>query len=255
MQKNPLPMQSIFLALIVVLAGMGRASADVTVFAAASLNNALTELGKAFQSQQGVPVKFSFAASGALAKQIEAGAPADVFASADARWMDYLHGKGKIDAGSRVDLLGNTLVLVAPAGKGFKVSMAKGFDFPGAFSGKLCTGVVDAVPVGVYAKEAMTKLGWWEGIRYRVVGTEDVRAALNLVERGECGAGIVYETDARQSEKVAIVARFPAQTHARIVYPFALVKPSDDAGKFLDFLKTEQASEVFLKHGFTLQPR
>ncbi|MEW6039259.1 MAG: molybdate ABC transporter substrate-binding protein [Pseudomonadota bacterium] len=246
---------SFVLAAILALGGVARASADVTVFAAASLTSTLTELGKTFQAQHGVPVKFSFAASGALAKQIESGAPADVFASADSKWMDYLYDKDKIDAGSRVDLLGNTLVLVAPIGKGFEVNMAKGFDFPGAFSGKLCTGLVDSVPVGIYAKEAMTRLGWWDGIRYRVVGTEDVRAALNLVERGECGAGIVYETDARQSEKVAIVAKFPADTHARIVYPFVLVKPSDDAEKFLDFLKTEQASEIFLRYGFTLQPR
>lgn len=243
------------LAVTLVLAGMGQALADVTVFAAASLNNALTDLGKAFQAQQGVPVKFSFAASGALAKQIESGAPADVFASADTKWMDYLYEKGKIDGSSRVDLLGNTLAVVAPAGKSFKMTMAKGFDFAKAFTGKLCTGVVDSVPVGIYAKEAMTKLGWWDGIRYRIVGTEDVRAALNLVERGECGAGIVYETDAKQSKKVEIVAKFPADTHAKIVYPFALVRQSGDAEKFLDFLKTKQASEIFLGYGFTLQPR
>lgn len=246
---------SFCLACLLMLAGMGSAFADITVFAAASLTNALTDLGKAFQSQNGIPVKFSFAASGALAKQIEAGAPADVFASADTKWVDYLYDKGKIDADTRVDLLGNTLVLVAPQGKGFKVHMAKGFDFAAAFSGKLCTGGVDSVPVGIYAKEAMTKLGWWDSIRYRVVGTEDVRAALNLVERGECGAGIVYETDAKQSKKVEVVAKFPADTHAKIVYPFALVKQSGDAEKFLDFLKTKQASEVFLMYGFTLPPR
>lgn len=246
---------SFCLVWILALAGMGSALADVTVFAAASLTNALTDIGKAFESQHGARVKFSFAASGALAKQIEAGAPADVFASADTKWMDHLYEKGKIDGDSRVDLLGNTLVLVAPTGKKFPVTMAKGFDFAAAFSGKLCTGVVDSVPVGIYAKEAMTHLGWWEHIRYRIVGTEDVRSALNLVERGECGAGIVYETDAKQSKKVEIVAKFPAETHAKIVYPFAMVKQSGDAEKFMDFLKEKPAAEIFQKYGFILLAR
>jgi molybdate transport system substrate-binding protein len=130
--------------------------------------------------------------------------------------------------------------------------MKKGFNFARAFKGKLCTGVVESVPVGIYAKEALTRLGWWQSIQRRVVGTEDVRAALNLVERGECDAGIVYETDAKQSKKVEVIGRFPADTHAPIVYPFALVTQSGDAKKFLDYLKQEPAAEVFARYGFKL---
>lgn len=227
------------------------ASAEVIVFAAASLSNALTEIAKSFEAKTKVPVKLSFAASSALAKQIEQGAPANVFISADSKWMDYLDGKQLVDHASRKDLLGNVLVLVAPHGKGFPVSLAKGFDFPGAFLGKLCTGAVESVPVGIYAREALTHLGWWDGLKSRVVGTEDVRSALNLVERGECDAGIVYETDAKQSKKVEIIGRFPDDSHTPIVYPAARVGDSAEAGKFLDYLRQEPAGQVFVKYGFT----
>lgn len=229
---------------------METAAADVTVFAAASLTNALTEIAKPFEAKHKIPVKLSFAASSALAKQIEQGAPADVFISADTQWMDYLDGKGKIDHASRVNLLGNTLVLIAPKGKGFPVRVDKNFDFAKALKDKLCTGVVESVPVGIYAKEALTHLGWWGGVKGRVVGTEDVRAALNLVERGECEVGIVYETDARQSKKVDIIGRFPDDSHTPIVYPAARVTPSEDARKFLEYLRQDSAGKIFAKYGF-----
>jgi molybdate transport system substrate-binding protein len=240
------------LATSLFLLNVCTARAEVTVFAAASLTNALTDIGKTFEAAHQIPVIFSFASSSALAKQIEQGAPADVFASADTKWMDYLENKGKIDRDSRTNLLGNTLVVIAPQGKGFPATMKKGFDFAGAFEGKLCTGVVESVPVGIYAKEALTRLGWWESIQHRVVGTEDVRAALNLVERGECDAGIVYETDAKQSKKVEVIGRFPADTHSPIVYPFALVTQSGDAKKFLDYLKQKPAADIFAQYGFKL---
>jgi molybdate transport system substrate-binding protein len=233
---------------------MGAAYADITVYAAASLTDALSEVAKAFERERGVAVRLSFAASSALAKQIEQGAPADIYAAADTKWMDYLDGKGKIDHDSRKNLLGNELVLIAPAGTGFPVTMAKEFDFAGAFAGKLCTGVPEAVPVGIYAKEALMHLGWWEKIQYRVVGAEDVRAALNLVERGECDAGIVYETDAKPSKKAEILARFPAETHSPIVYPFALVTQSGEAKAFLEYLETLAAKAVFSAHGFKISP-
>jgi molybdate transport system substrate-binding protein len=238
------------IAALLILCSINAACAEVTVFAAASLTNALTDIGKAFEAANKIQVKFSFASSSALAKQIEQGAPADVFASADNKWMDYLDNKGKIDRDSRTNLLGNTLVLIAPQGKGFPVTMKKGFDFARAFEGKLCTGVVESVPVGIYAKEALTRLGWWDSIQRRVVGTEDVRAALNLVERGECDVGIVYETDAKQSKKVEVIGRFPADSHAPIVYPFALVAQSGDAKKFLDYLKQKPAADIFARYGF-----
>lgn len=252
---------SLCLAGLLACAASGSAMADVMVFAAASLTNALTDIGKSFQAQYGIPVKFSFAASSALAKQIEQGAPADIFASADLKWMDHLGNKAVIDSASRIDLLGNKLVIIAPHGKGFSVTMSKDFNFASSFSGKLCTGETESVPVGIYAKEALSNLGWWESIRARIVGTEDVRSALNLVERGECAAGIVYETDAKQSGgKVDIVERFPANTHAKIVYPFALVlhvypfrteTSSEDAVKFMKYLTEKPAKDIFTRYGFT----
>jgi molybdate transport system substrate-binding protein len=252
MRRNPL--KNLALVLALCLLGMNPAGADITVYAAASLSNALTEIAKRFERDQGVAVKLSFAASSALAKQIEQGAPADVYASADLKWMDYLDGKGKIDHDSRKNLLGNTLVLIAPAGAGFPVTMAKDFDFAAAFAGKLCTGVPEAVPVGMYAKEALVHLGWWEKMQYRVVGAEDVRAALNLVERGECEAGIVYATDAQQSRKIEKIASFPAATHGPIVYPFALVTQSGEAKAFLRYLENPAAQAVFSAHGFKPLP-
>ncbi len=230
--------------------GSVSAWAEVRVFAAASLTNALNDIARAFEVERNIPVKLSFAASSALAKQIEQGAPADIFASADTKWMDYLERKGKIDHRSRNNLLGNTLVLITPRGKGFPVQFVKGFNLAASFSGKLCTGVTESVPIGIYAREALTHLGWWNDIQYRVVGTEDVRAALNLVERGECDAGIVYETDAKQSEKAEVIGKFPTQTHSPIVYPFASVTQSSEAKKFLQYLQQKPALDVFAKYGF-----
>jgi molybdate transport system substrate-binding protein len=249
---------------LLAFAASGSAMADVMVFAAASLTNALTDIGKSFQTQYGIPVKFSFAASSALAKQIEQGAPADIFVSADLKWMDHLGKKSAIDNASRMDLLGNKLVIVAPHGKGFPVRMSKDFNFASSFSGKLCTGETESVPVGIYAKEALTNLGWWESLRARIVGTADVRSALNLVERGECAAGIVYETDAKQSGKVDIVEFFPANTHAKIVYPFALVRheypfrtetSSEEAVKFIKYLNEKAAKDTFTQYGFSVLTR
>lgn len=230
----------------------GTASADITVYAAASLTGALGDIAKQFQASQKIPVKLSFAASSALAKQIEQGAPADVFISADTKWMDYLDSKGRIDHDSLKRLLGNALVLVAPAGQSFKVEMKKGFDFAHAFAGNLCTGTVESVPVGMYAKEALTSLGWWSTIQPRVVGTDDVKAALSLVERGECEAGIVYATDAKANHKVEVVAPFPDDSHAPIVYPAALVTQAGDAQTFLNYLGSPEATQVFTRYGFTM---
>lgn len=242
--------RALLVALVLFFQGTVVVSADVTVYAAASLTNALTDVARKFEQEQGIAVKLSFAASSALAKQIEQGAPADIFVSADGKWMDYLDGKGKIDHDSRKNLLGNTLVLIAPSGAAFPVTMAKHFDFAAAFAGKLCTGIPEAVPVGMYAREALTHLGWWDKVQYRVVGAEDVRAALNLVERGECDAGIVYETDAKQSKKTELIARFPANTHSPIVYPFALVTQSSEARAFLRYLENPAAKNIFTAYGF-----
>jgi molybdate transport system substrate-binding protein len=232
---------------LLALACSAATAGEVTVYAAASLTNALTELAAAFQRDTGTAVKTSFAASGTLAKQIEAKAPADLFISADSKWVDYLDGKGKIDHDSRVDLLGNELVLIVPKGKNFKVQMEKGFAFAKAFEDNLCTGETESVPVGVYAKEALTSLGWWNDIKYRIVGTDDVRGALDLVQRGEC-AGIVYESDAKGNSKIDLVAPFPVSSHKPIVYPMVLVTQAGDARAFYDFLK--RSGPVFAKYGF-----
>lgn len=225
----------------------------VTVYAAASLTNAMGEIAGQFEKAQGIKVTGSYAGSSTLAKQIENGAPADIFVSADLKWMDYLQGKGKVDAATRKNLLANRLVLIAPKGRAFALDVQKPSDLSKTFEGRLCTGDLESVPVGIYAKQAMVKLNWWQGIKSRIVGTQDVRAALAFVERGECGAGIVYETDAKISGKVEVVARLPEDSHDRVVYPVALVAGGKPQAKaFLDYLVSPAADEVFLKYGFSL---
>lgn len=228
---------------------------DVTLYAAASLTNALKDLATRYQAEHpGTVIRTSFAASSTLARQIEAGAPADLFASADKKWMDYLAGRKLIDAASRRNLLGNTLVLIAPAARPLLVPMDKG-KVP-AFAGKLCMGDPDSVPAGLYGQQAVASLGWWSALAPRVVGSEDVRSALAFVERGECALGIVYETDARISRKVIIAGRFPAGTHEPVVYPFALLPQASTAAQdFYRYLQGPEARAVFTRHGFTvLQP-
>ena len=249
MTKHPLRFFKLLVAIPLLLALNASLAGEVTVYAAASLTNVLGELAKTYEASHDVKIKFSFAASGTLAKQIEAGAPADLFISADNKWMDYLDGKGKIDRNSRFNLVGNTLVLIAPKGKGFPVRLENDFDFGNAFKGKLCTGQTESVPVGIYAKEALAKLGWWDAIKGRVVGTDDVRAALDLVGRGEC-IGIAYATDARISNKVETIATFPEGFHSPIVYPAALVTQSGEAKAFFDYLKG--SNKLFAGYGFKL---
>ncbi len=233
-----------------------RAEQKVTVFAAASLTNALTEIASVYEKTSGIKVISAYAASSALAKQIEHGAPADVFISADLKWMQYLQDNNKIQSASRRDLLANQLVLIAPRGKGFKFDMDGRAELAQAFDGRLCTGDVDAVPAGIYAKQALQALSWWQGIKPRIVGTQDVRAALNFVERGECAAGIVYATDARVSQKVETVSVFPAASHAPIVYPVALTANAQASARgFVDFLGSPAADAIFIQHGFTLIKR
>jgi molybdate transport system substrate-binding protein len=234
-----------------------QAEEPVRVFAAASLTNALNDVAAQWQRAGHPQPVLSYGASSALAKQVEAGAPADVFASADLAWMDYLDTRGRIIAGTRFNLLGNDLVLIVPKGQRFVVEMKPGFDFSKAFDGKLCTGEPGVVPVGIYAKQSLEALGWWLPLQGRIVGTDDVRAALAFVERGECPVGIVYATDAAISDKVEILARFPAETHQPIVYPFAqVVGARAEAQALLDYLSTSpQAAAVLAGRGFTLLKR
>lgn len=228
---------------------------DVTLYAAASLTNALKDLAASYQATHpGTVIRTSFAASSTLAKQIEAGAPADLFASADKKWMDYLAGRKLIALPSRRDLLGNTLVLIAPSSQPMTVAMDKG-KLP-AFTGKLCMGDPASVPAGLYGRQALASLDWWGALATRVVATEDVRSALAFVERGECPLGIVYETDARLSRQVMIAGRFPAGSHEPVVYPFALLPRASAAARdFYRYLQGPEARAVLTRYGFTvLQP-
>jgi molybdate transport system substrate-binding protein len=245
------------LALLLCSSLAARAEEAVRVFAAASLTSALTDIAAQWKQSGHAAPTLAFAASSALAKQIEAGAPADVFASADRKWMDYLQQRDRIEASTRADLLGNTLVLIVPKGRRFHAEMRKGYDFAKAFDGKLCTGEPGVVPVGIYARQSLESLAWWEAIKPRIVGADDVRTALNFVERGECAAGIVYSTDAAISDKVETVATFPEDTHEPIVYPIALVRNAGpQAREFLRHLQTsKEAAAVFKRYGFTLLAR
>ncbi len=229
------------------------AATDVLVFAAASLKDALDAQAQQFQSSTGNKVVASYAASSALAKQIENGAPADLFVSADQEWMDYLAARKLIDARSRVSLLSNRLVLIAPAGSGVKIGIAPNFPLAAALgNGRLAMADPDHVPAGRYAKSALESLGVWSGVAGRTARTENVRAALALVSRAEAPLGIVYLTDALADKNVRIVSEFPASSHPPIVYPAALTATGKSAAAraLLEYLKSPAARAVWDKYGF-----
>ena len=227
---------------------------SLTVFAAASMKNALDEVDAAYTAKTGVKVSASYAASSVLAKQIEQGAPADVFVSADTDWMDYATAKKNINEPTRVNLLGNSIVLIAPKdSKIDNVAIGPGFDLSKlAGDGKIATGDVKAVPVGKYAQAALEKLGAWQAAAPKFAMAESVRAALALVARGEAVLGIVYSTDAKVEPGVKIVGTFPADSHPAIIYPVAATSTAKpDATGYLAFLKTQAAKAIFEKYGFT----
>jgi molybdate transport system substrate-binding protein len=227
---------------------------QVVVYAAASLTDAVTEIGNAFTRETGIPVQVSFAASSALAKQIEAGAPAELFFPADQEWMDYLEQKQLLKVGSRHDVVGNKLVLIAPASGKANVKITSGPALLAAIgSARVATGDPDSVPVGKYAKAALTKLGAWDGVKARMVRAENVRSALAFVARGEAPFGIVYLTDAKLDKNVKVLDTFPASTHPPITYPIALTTKADaDAERFLKYVSGKSASATFEKFGFPL---
>jgi molybdate transport system substrate-binding protein len=225
----------------------------ITVFAAASMKNALDEVDSLFTEQSGIKVVASYAASSSLMKQIEQGAPADVFLSADIDWMDYGIKHNLIKNDTRKDLLGNRLVLIAAKdSKIGNVSIAPGFDLAAlAGSGRIATGDVRAVPAGLYAKAALEKLGIWSSVESKIAMAENVRAALVLVARGEAPLGIVYETDAKVDPSVKIIGVFPEDSHPPIIYPVAMTKDAKpDAAQYLAFLTTPKARAVFERYGF-----
>ena len=231
-------------------------AADITIFAAASLKNALDDAAKLYQAKTGAKVIVSYAASSALAKQIEAGAPADIFFSAELDWMDYLEQKNLIDAASRHTLLGNTLVLIAPKDSTVSLAIEKGFPLLAALGvdGRLAMATIDSVPAGKYGKAALSALGVWDAVAPRVAQAENVRAALAFVAKGEAPVGIVYGTDAKSEPAVRVVGIFPADSHPKILYPVALLASAKpDARKFLDFLLSSEAASAFEAQGFSIQ--
>jgi molybdate transport system substrate-binding protein len=226
----------------------------LTVFAAASMKNALDDIDAAFTAKTGVKVNASYAASSTLAKQIEQGAPADIFVSADTDWMDYAVGKKNINDSTRLNLLGNSIVLIAPKdSKIDDVTIGPGFDLAKlAGDGKIATGDVKSVPVGKYAKAALEKLGAWSAAEPKFAMAESVRAALTLVARGEAAIGIVYSTDAKVEPGVKIIGTFPADSHPPIIYPVAATSTAKpEANAYLDYLRSSAAKAVLEKYGFT----
>ncbi|MCA1390729.1 molybdate ABC transporter substrate-binding protein [Bradyrhizobium sp. IC3123] len=242
----------------VILAGTAVAPAaaedkTITVFAAASMKNALDEIDAAYTARTGVKFSVSYAASSVLAKQIEQGAPADVFVSADTDWMDYAIAKKTINEPSRVNLLGNSIVLIAPKdSKIDSVTIAPGFDLAKlAGDGRIATGDVRSVPAGKYAKAALEKLGAWQAAEPKFAMAESVRAALTLVARGEAVLGIVYSTDAKVEPGVKIVGTFPADSHPAIIYPVAATSTAKpEANGYLAFLRSAAAKAILEKYGF-----
>jgi molybdate transport system substrate-binding protein len=228
-------------------------AAAPVVFAAASMKTALDAVAAAWQADTGKTVSIAYASSATLAKQIEQGAPADIFISADLKWMDYLENAKLIRAGTRRNLLGNKLVLIEPGDANVKLEIAKGFDLAGAAGdGKIAVCMIDSCPAGIYAKEALESLGVFADVEAKLAQVDNVRNALNLVSRGEAKFGIVYATDARADPKVKVVGTFPASSHSPIVYPVALVAASEnpDAAFFLAYLTSQAPTKIFLEQGF-----
>ena len=250
-----LPVILAFAAAFALAPHVAAAQDTLTVFAAASLKNALDDADAAFTKASGVKVTASYAASSALAKQIEQGAPADVFISADLKWMDYVAGKNLIKTDTRVNLLGNRLVLIAPAdSKIGNVKIGQGFDIAKlAGPGRIAVADVKAVPAGLYAKAALEKLGAWAAAEPKLAQAESVRATLAFVARGETPLGIVYETDAKIEPKVKIVGAFPEDSHPPVIYPVAATSSSKNAatGRYLTFLRSPAAKAIFEKYGFS----
>jgi molybdate transport system substrate-binding protein len=244
-------------ALLAALCGWGISLAHAqapVVFAAASLKNALDEVASVYASRNGVRPTISYAGSSALAKQIETGAPADIFISANISWMDYLEKKGLVRTATRRDLLGNHLVLIAPKEQPQTLKIEPGFPLARALGdGRLALAEPDSVPAGKYAKAALQKLGVWGQVESRIAAAANVRAALALVARGEAPLGVVYQTDARVEPGVVVAGVFPDNTHPPILYPAAALEDAKaGALRFLEFLSTPAAKAIFEKHGFAV---
>jgi molybdate transport system substrate-binding protein len=240
--------------------GMAVGGEPLTVFAAASLTEAMTEAGREFEQSQGITVRFSFASSSTLARQIEAGAPAGLVALASEEWADYLTERGAILPETRIGVVGNRLVLIAPSGtgSGTEITLSEpptAAEITAALgpTGRLALGDPDHVPAGIYARQALESLGLWPAVAAHLALTDNVRAALTLVARGEAALGVVYATDARLTRDVRTLATLPATAHAPVSYPFAIVRDGDsaEARAFLAFLAGTEGLAIFERFGFT----
>ena len=240
----------LFVALLLSSATPLRAEDPVTIFAAASLNSALREL---LPRARHTDVHLSFASSSTLAKQIEAGAPADIYLSANGQWMDYLQQRALIDSTTRVNLLGNKLVFIASTDRSVEIDVQSQFNLSDAFEGRIALGDPSHVPAGIYARQALKRLGWWNHLSDRLAPSADVRSALNYVARGECDIGIVYATDAMILEEVQIIAPLPDSLHAPIRYPAAIVAGRDRPAvrRIFAQIRSDSAQTLFSRHGFT----
>ena len=244
----------VVIVLLVLTMLRANAAERVTVYAAASLTSALEALAAKAKAQD-LDMRLSFGSSSTLAKQVEQGAPADLYFSANEEWIDYLDEHGLIEFGTRINLLGNALVVISPKGETFPVRPEKGFDFAGAFTGRLALGDPSHVPAGIYAKQALQALGWWQALADRLAPAVDVRAAMSYVERGECQAGVVYATDAAISGHVEVLATLPQESHDPIVYPVAIIKGRNrpEVEKAMALLQSKPAVETFKRYGFQVQ--
>ncbi len=245
-------------AALIPFPGFGSAEGreKILIFSAGSTINAITEVGDLFNKQGNEKCVISCAASSTLAKQIAQGAPADIYISANPKWMDYLSEKDLIEPETRFDLLGNRLVLIEPISNDSRIEITPGLDLAGLLGKeRMAMGDPDHVPAGIYGKQALMALGMWDDIKDRVAPMKDVRAALVMVEREETPFGIVYSTDARISKKVRIVDVFPETSHPPIIYPVAILaeKESPATKRLILFLQSPEARAVFLKHGFTVK--
>lgn len=233
------------------LATVASHAAEITVYAAASLTDVMQTLTERYMQSHPVVIKTAFASSSKLAKQITAGAPADIYVSADTQWMDYLQARQLIHKGSRQSLLSNSLVLIAPASSSHNMALHRSKPLAARFEGKLCMGDPHHVPAGRYAQQALQRLGWWDTLAKRVVATEDVRAALVFVQRGECSLGVVYATDVRNHRQVVVAGRFTPNLHDPIIYPMTLLPhASAQAHEFYRYLQSAAAKTVYRQAGF-----
>ena len=245
----------VFIATIIMPIATAQNKTDdtITIFAAASMTEVVTELAQQFEATNHMKPKLSFASSAVLARQIGAGAPADIFITADPLWTEYLDKKKYLEPGTVIEFAHNALVLIAPADKSFSFVPAQGADLAAAFQGRIAIGEPESVPAGKYAKEALTWMKAWDVLKDRLAPAADVRAALRLVATGETQAGIVYKTDAIAEPKVKLVAEFPAASHTTIVYNAGLCKGAKaPANKFLALMQDTAGKDTLKKHGFLL---